>query len=248
MFSRDSIRILAAVASLGLAAASFAAPVPVLAQGQDDPGQGTDGQQEPAADNPFGIEDELIGVSFEGFRDSAAPSSSDTGVFINQIGSGNGAEVSQSTNTSHARITQDGADNFVGLEQSESGRHYAEIAQDGDDNVLNASQSGSGDTALRFAQTGEFNTATIVQSDSGNSFTAAEVIQQGTNNEISLLQNGSDNQARLSQSGDGNAMTANQLGSGNRLEWTQNGSGLSDLSITQSGSQTMLISQTNGGG
>lgn len=42
-------------------------------------------------------------------------------------------------------------------------------------------------------------------------------------------------------------MDARQIGDGNVLRWTQTVSGLPDLGITQTGGQTMAISQTGPG-
>jgi len=58
------------------------------------------------------------------------------------------------------------------------------------------------------------------------------------------LQSGDNNQARLTQDGSGNAMTASQTGGNNQLTWTQTGDNLSDLGISQTGGQALLVTQS----
>lgn len=169
------------------------------------------------------------------------------GVFIEQVGVGNRADVSQAGSNGRAQIVQDGASNVSTLTQG-AGVHSATIVQSGDENSVLASQDGIGETELLMAQEGSGNFADVSQADGGLLYSAAAILQNGNGNSLSLVQNGDDNQARLTQNGDNNAMTAVQLDAGNRLEWTQDGSGLSDLQITQTGGAAMQVTQTNSGG
>ena len=97
-------------------------------------------------------------------------------------------------------------------------------------------------------QVGSGNTILLAQTDNGVLGSAAEIVQSGNGNSIGLIQDGSDNQARLTQNGDNNLMTASQLNSGNRLEWVQDGSGLSDITVEQTGGQTIFILQSTPAG
>ena len=177
-----------------------------------------------------------------------APAEQASGVFIEQVGTTNRAEVNQASASGAARILQDGSGNQASLNQGELGQNTATLAQAGDDNSINAAQNGSGSNLLLLAQEGNGNSALVSQTDSGLLYSAAAILQSGNGNSLALVQDGDDNQARLTQNGDNNAMTAVQLDTGNRLEWTQDGSGLSDLQITQTGGAAMQVTQTNGGG
>ncbi|MEE4200741.1 hypothetical protein [Erythrobacter sp.] len=261
-----------ACALFGLIAAGALGAAPLYAQGNGNGGNGNTPPGNPCGNGPGvgtgnpcggnngnngaqgnsgnGANDdgEVVEIEEGGFRTVSRPARNDTGVFISQVGSGNVAGVEQQNAASYALVAQSGSNNTATLDQRDNGNHYAEVAQDGNDNVLTAAQVADGDTVLLFAQRGDRNTAAVVQGEAGTGYSAAEIMQDGLNNELSLIQNGSDNQARLTQSGDGNAMSATQLSSGNRLEWSQIGNDLSDLNITQGGGQTMVITQTNGGG
>lgn len=190
----------------------------------------------------------LAAQSGGAFQDIERPATAaDSGVFVEQIGNNNSAEVTQQTPDQAAGITQDGDGNTAEIDQRDTGAHFASIAQNGDDNTVLAAQEGAGEAVLLLSQQGGGNDATVLQRDTGGLGSAAAILQSGNDNLLNLVQDGSDNQARLTQNGDGNAMTAIQLNSGNRLEWTQNGTDLPDLEITQTGGAAMQITQTSGG-
>ena len=169
-------------------------------------------------------------------------------VFVEQIGVGNSGTVTQSSNQQKIVVSQDGANNVLNATQNDAGDHIAVISQDGDDNEADVTQSGNGQAIANLSQTGVDNVILLSQTDNGVLGTAAEIVQAGANNSIGLVQDGTDNQARLIQNGDNNTMTASQLNSGNRLEWVQDGSNLTDMSVEQTGGQTMFIIQSNTGG
>lgn len=184
-------------------------------------------------------------LSAQTFTDIEVPEAGPENVFVEQIGSGNEANARQANTGQSAEVSQDGADNFVDLNQTDGGPHLARIAQDGDDNSVVVGQEGEGQVAALLTQTGDRNSASLFQRGNGLLGTAAEIVQSGSDNSVVLVQDGSDNQARLIQSGDANTMTATQLDSGNRLEWVQNGTGLADLEITQTGGAVMQVTQSN---
>ncbi len=175
------------------------------------------------------------------------PTTGSDNVFVEQVGSGNEVGVDQASNGQTAEVRQDGADNFADVDQVGGGAHIALVDQAGDDNTVSLAQEGDGQTIAVLSQQGNANSALIFQRDNGVLGSAAEIVQNGSNNGLVLVQDGSDNQARLTQNGDVNVMTATQLNSGNRLEWLQDGTGLSDLQVTQTGGVTLQILQTNTG-
>ena len=187
------------------------------------------------------------GAPAPSFEAVQLPEETASGVFVDQIGSGNSATARQVGGSSYARTVQRGDDNRAEVAQR-NGPHYAAVAQDGDRNSADVEQSGEGRAILILSQQGINNGASVFQSETGTSYSAAAISQTGEANSLMLVQDGEDNQARLSQDGSGNAMTATQLGASNRLEWAQNGDGLSDLAIEQTGGSTMYVLQTNGGG
>ncbi len=168
-------------------------------------------------------------------------------VFVDQIGSGNVVDIEQAGTGQTAELRQNGTDNVADLDQRDGGEHIALVTQTGDRNATTLAQEGDGQAIAVITQNGSDNAALVFQRDNGSIGTAAEIAQTGSDNTLVLSQDGSDNLARLTQNGDGNAMTATQLNNGNQLDWVQDGSGLSDLNITQTGGQEMLIVQTNSG-
>ncbi|NCP13845.1 MAG: hypothetical protein GW858_06720 [Sphingomonadales bacterium] len=173
-----------------------------------------------------------------------AQSTPDSGVFISQIGDGNRAKVSQQTRDSAARIEQGGTENDVTLTQQGTADHSARIAQQGSGNITTADQSGAGQASLVMAQQGAGNFVDVAQTENNlGQITAATIFQTGDSNTITLTQDGSDNAAILRQDGNNNDMSVLQTGNSNRLEWTQVGNGASDLQITQTGEQAMIITQ-----
>jgi minor curlin subunit len=165
---------------------------------------------------------------------------------IAQIGDANVATITQTAANARAVVQQDGGRNSARVDQTGTSRESAELIQAGDANQATATQSGSGGSAITIAQSGARNVATATQQAAG-ALNSAAISQTGNDNRVALAQDGGDNQAELSQSGNDNAITATQNGSGNRLIWTQQGNGLSNLGITQSGNQSIQISQTGGG-
>ena len=176
------------------------------------------------------------------------PNTPAANVFVEQIGVGNSGSVTQSSNQQKIAVSQDGANNTLEVTQNDAGGHIAVVSQDGDDNEADVTQSGNGQAIADVSQTGVDNVILLSQTDNGLLGTAAQIVQSGANNSIGLVQDGTDNQARLIQNGDNNTMTASQLNTGNRLEWVQDGSNLSDVSVEQTGGQTMFIMQSNTGG
>lgn len=185
--------------------------------------------------------------------ESAAPSIAigrpairDRGVYISQIGIGsNVAAVSQTAPTAYARIAQDGERNRAGVQQDGRIIAYADLRQTGLLNDAAVTQRGSGgETILYVTQAGTGNSVQASQSSEAGAANGAILAQYGTGNAISLGQSGADNLARLTQEGDSNAMSASQSGNGNRLVWTQTGTRLTDLAISQTGGQSLQITQS----
>ena len=187
-------------------------------------------------------------LSAQGFTPVEVPETGPDHVFVEQIGNGNRAVVSQGDNAQTAEVRQDGADNLAEVDQSDAGAHIALVTQGGADNTAGIVQEGAGQTVAILSQQGNGNSALLAQTDNGVLGSAAQILQTGSDNSLTLLQDGSDNQARLIQNGDANTLTATQLNSGNRLEWVQDGTGLSDMQITQTGGAAMRIFQSNGTG
>lgn len=183
--------------------------------------------------------------------DIAMPPVIDRGVFINQVGDSNEANVVQTASNAYARIDQNGDSNDADVAQTGSGSAYLAASQTGDGNFARIQQSGSGQNVLYATQTGNGNWLWGSQVALGAIHNGAIMTQTGNDNDMVLSQEGGDNLAILSQEGDGNGMTAVQLGDGNRLAWTQQGDNLSDLQITQTGGAQqggqLLITQTNTG-
>lgn len=167
-----------------------------------------------------------------------------SGVFVEQIGSGNSTTIKQSTRGSLASVRQEGQSNTGEIVQDAGSVQSASIEQTGDRNMAAITQGGDALNAAIITQTGNANTAALAQ-EGVRIGAVATIAQHGADNSALLAQAGSDNHANLAQVGDGNTMSASQIGIGNRLDWLQAGSGLSDLSVTQSGGATMQITQTN---
>lgn len=177
--------------------------------------------------------------------DIAMPPVTDRGVFISQIGDDNTASVIQTAPNAYAAIVQNGNSNDADVEQSGDGTGYIAAAQTGDRNFARLQQSGAGQNVLYASQTGTGNWMWSNQAALGAIYNGAQLSQDGNYNDMSLDQQGSANLALLTQEGDNNAMSATQLGDGNQLTWIQQGSNLSDLQITQTGGQQLMITQTN---
>jgi hypothetical protein len=77
----------------------------------------------------------------------------------------------------------------------------------------------------------------------GSSAQYLAVQQSGLNNAIDITQQGANNYAALDQAGNNNLMRAAQYGNNNNLTWSQVGDGLSRIGVTQSGNQSIAISQ-----
>jgi len=245
-FRTARLYALAAMLALGSAA------TPVLADTDKvPPGNPCGGGPGKGTGNPCGGNNGNPGHQGNAGRKGGAPEfipidlppAGDRGVFINQVGDNNRAQVVQGTASSYARIAQTGKSNAAALDQGVQGTHYAVIAQDGDDNVVRARQEGSGQSVLLLGQQGNNNQASVRQSETGQTYSAAAIQQSGDNNSLSLVQDGTDNQARLKQDGDDNRLDAVQLGSGNRLGWNQLGDGLSGTQVVQTGNSTLQITQ-----
>lgn len=175
------------------------------------------------------------------------PPVSGRGAFVDQIGNRNTARITQSSPNAYARVVQDGDDNDVDVRQQGSAASYLTARQTGARNDLRVTQEGSGQNVLHAVQQGHDNILAARQAAGSGSFNGAILSQLGDRNSVALVQEGSDNRALLTQSGDDNAMTVAQFGDGNRLTWTQEGNGNSNLGITQSGSQTLLVTQQSPG-
>lgn len=171
------------------------------------------------------------------------PTVVDRHVYITQIGSGNRATVDQAAPHAYASISQDGSGNQARVAQSGVAIAYADIRQLETANSIEVTQGGvTAGTMLRATQSGHANTISSSQTATTGE-NGAILYQQGAANRMTLTQSGGDNLADLSQTGDNNAMTASQSGSGNRLVWAQQGDGLSNLAISQSGGQSVMITQ-----
>ncbi len=175
--------------------------------------------------------------------------SGDHGVYINQVGQLQTAQVSQVNPNNYVAIRQQGAEGVTIVNQSGEGMGYLVLEQEGllnDARVTQFAAPGGSNQAI-VAQQGDENIVVLNQSAGVGDFNGAVLAQQGNGNQMSLTQNGAGNGAVLAQTGDNNAMTAVQNGNANQLQWIQNGSGLSDLRIIQGGGQSMSITQSNGG-
>jgi len=175
------------------------------------------------------------------------PAVSGRGAFIDQIGNRNNARVTQSSPDAYARIVQEGEDNDADVRQQGSASSYLSARQTGSRNELSVTQEGNGQNVLHAVQQGNDNILAARQAAGSGPFNGAILSQLGDRNSVALVQDGSDNRALLTQSGDDNAMTVAQFGDGNRLTWTQEGHGNSNLGITQTGSQTLLVTQQSPG-
>lgn len=171
------------------------------------------------------------------------PNVVDRHVYITQIGSGNRATVRQTAPNAYAAVHQDGSGNQAGVTQSGIAIAYADIRQLETANSVEVTQGGvTAGNMLRVTQSGNANTINSSQTATAGE-NGAILYQQGAGNQMALNQSGGDNLADLSQTGDNNMMTASQSGSGNRLVWAQQGDGLSNLAISQSGGQSVMITQ-----
>lgn len=182
--------------------------------------------------------------------DISMPPVTDRGVFINQIGDSNDADVVQTASNAYARVDQNGSDNDADVTQSDTGTAYLDAAQQGNWNFARVQQSGTGQNVLYATQDGNNNWMWSNQIALGAVYNGARLMQTGNNNDMSLHQEGSDNLALLTQDGNNDGMTAVQIGDGNRLQWTQEGNNLSDLQVTQTGGAStggqLMIAQSNG--
>lgn len=186
-------------------------------------------------------------IMAQSFTPIVTPSTGTDNVFVDQIGSGNQVDINQETSDQFIALEQDGNDNIADLTQADDGAHIAELSQDGDDNSATITQSGSAQNVAVLTQTGTNNSTVLFQNNSGLVGSAAEIVQNGSDNGIVLTQDGDDNQARLTQDGTNNTMIATQLNGGNRLEWMQQGSSLSGTVVEQTGNQQMFIMQSGVG-
>jgi hypothetical protein len=245
--TRRGLAALACAASLALAAPALAetnkdtpgAPcVPGGGLGTGNPCDGNQGNP-----SPEGNAGEKITRDKHPDPFVIARPNNDRGAFINQIGDLNAARIAQSANSQYARIDQSGDRNAATVGQVGAGAHYATVSQDGDDNLADLTQSGTGAQVALLAQTGNGNRMDIDQIG-GVTSGGVQATQNGDRNAMALTQNGEGNQARLTQNGSDSAMTAVQNGNANQLTWVQTGNGLSDLAITQSGAQALLVTQT----
>ncbi|MFD1789253.1 hypothetical protein ACFSC3_16985 [Sphingomonas floccifaciens] len=167
----------------------------------------------------------------------------DRHVYITQIGSGNRATATQTAPNAYASVHQDGTSNVATVKQSGVAIAYADICQLETANSAEVTQGGvTAGNMLRATQSGNANTISSSQTATTGE-NGAILYQQGAANRMTLTQTGGDNLANLSQTGDNNTMTASQSGSGNRLVWAQQGDGLSNLAISQSGGQSVMITQ-----
>lgn len=174
----------------------------------------------------------------------ARPAVTDRHVYITQIGSENRATVRQTAPNAYARITQDGRANIARVTQTGVAIAYADLTQLGTANDALVTQGGvAAGTMLDARQDGVRNALTVSQTAETGEL-GAKILQAGNDNVMALTQSGGDNMAKLTQDGNGNTMTATQERQGNRLVWTQDGNNLSNLAITQSGGQTLWITQT----
>jgi hypothetical protein len=184
--------------------------------------------------------------------DLGMPAISKNAAYIDQIGEGNSASVTQTARVAYAKVDQDGSGNSVILSQNGTGKAYADVKQKGSDNFAAVQQSGSGQNVAYLNQNGSSNWALANQNAAGAVHNGARMTQTGNNNDMALTQSGSDNLAVLTQEGDGNGMSATQVGDGNRLAWTQQGNGLTDLQVVQTGGMEkggqLAITQTSGTG
>lgn len=184
--------------------------------------------------------------------DLGMPAISKNAAYIDQIGDGNSASVTQTARVAYAKVEQDGSGNSVVLSQNGTGKAYADVKQKGSDNFVAVQQAGSGQNVVYLNQNGSSNWAWANQNAAGAVHNGARMTQTGNNNDMALTQSGSDNLALLTQEGDGNGMSATQVGDGNRLAWTQQGNGLTDLQIVQTGGMEkggqLAITQTGGTG
>ncbi len=175
-----------------------------------------------------------------------APSFSDRGVYIKQIGDENTATVTQTAARARTDLLQQGNRNIAIIAQRGAGAKYAGIGQVGSNNSATAAQTGAGSATLYVKQSGSSNTATAVQNASGALYNGAVLVQKGHNNAMALTQEGEGNRALLTQEGSSNRMAAVQTGNNNRLAWTQEGNNLSHPTVVQQGGGNMAITQTGG--
>ena len=184
--------------------------------------------------------------------DLGMPAISKNAAYIDQIGDGNSASVTQTARVAYAKVDQDGSGNAVILSQNGTGKAYADVKQKGSDSFAAVQQAGSGQNVVYLSQNGSSNWAWANQNAAGAVHNGARMTQTGNNNDMALTQSGSDNLALLTQEGDGNGMSATQVGDGNRLAWTQQGNGLTDLQVVQTGGMEkggqLAITQTGGTG
>lgn len=158
----------------------------------------------------------------------------DRRVSVEQIGSGNRANINSRSNTGDARILQDGTGQSLTLDQSGNGGNEAEITSYGISNLVEVSQDaeGGGSNALFVLQNGSDNQAYLAQSAA-----------YGDPNQMNLIQNGNLNEARLDQHGSGNTLALEQQGDANQADLAQIGDGLS-LGVAQYGGAALTITQT----
>ncbi len=173
----------------------------------------------------------------------AMPAVSGRAAYINQVGEGNSASISQSATNAYGRIRQAGSRNTAVASQHGSGSAYLEVNQAGDLNSAAVSQDGPGENVLYLSQSGSSNVANASQYGDGPVHNGAHMVQAGFGNVMELGQSGSNNAAILEQQGNGNQMTAFQSG-GSQLTWLQQGTNLSNLHVVQNGG-ALGITQVN---
>lgn len=178
-----------------------------------------------------------------------AASSFGTGAYVDQVGAGNRAAITQrraSTNN-YARINQSGDQNTASINQ-DTNLAYAEVTQTGEDNGASVTQSGTAHNSVSILQSGGGNVAAVNQI-AGLIGHTASLQQKGSGNRIDLNQSGNGNSAILKQDGDDNVMNASQTGYDNALTWVQNGSGLSGPTVLMEGNgRAISIYQSNSSG
>ena len=192
---------------------------------------------------------------------TATGAAAQSSVFIEQIGSGNtatvtqrgdgngrhglGGRVRQEADDGSAQVFQDGPDNDFSIRQTGQGPHTAILTQTGADNRATFRQEDFGPNLAAVMQTGDGNSANVRQSGvaggQGNSY---GLTQDGDNNTASVEQEGDNNTSVQQQAGSNNAMAAQQLGDNNTLSQIQLGDGFTAATVIQNGDSALSITQT----
>lgn len=196
--------------------------------------------------NPFlPVRGQKVATSVFPVTSNSVSESAGRGVYVSQVGDNNQATLSQRGLSASGKISQTGDRNVAVIDQRGSALQLAEIKQIGVSNDGVVDQSGTlGGNSVLLVQSGANNTARAAQMSTGLSDNSAVVSQYGDSNTVMISQDGSSNSAELSQRGDDNRMTVSQLGVGNRLAWSQEGNNLTNLSIAQTGGQSIQITQS----